>query len=165
MIVARLIQFQKLAGFHFNDSKYGDDDLDSGSINTYQQFLILNELVDAEYRKAKGFNPAYMLDQSHNVTDPIESIINSSVEVQRSYLKALLVNREKLQGYQDENDALMASNELKLAYNTDVSPILAMYRMRAGGAIDPIATYRSANYRKNLESARPSTNSNSSGIV
>ena len=165
MIVARLIQFQKLAGFHFNDSKYGDDDLDSGSINTYQQFLILNELVDAEYRKAKGFNPAYMLDQSHNVTDPIESLINSSVEVQRSYLKALLVNREKLQGYQDENDALMASNELKLAYNTDVSPILAMYRMRAGGGIDPIATYRSANYRKNLESARPSTNSNSSGIV
>ena len=85
--------------------------------------------------------------------------------MQRSYLKALLVNREKLKGYQDENDALMASNELKLAYNTDVSPILAMHRMRAGGAIDPIATYRSANYRKNLESARPSTNSNSSGIV
>lgn len=165
MIVSRLIQFKKLGGFHFNDSKYGDDDLDSGSINTYQQFLILNELVDAEYRNAKEFNPAYMLDQSHNVTDPIESLINSSVEVQRSYLKALLVNREKLQGYQDENDALMASNELKLAYNTDVSPILAMYRMRAGGAIDPIATYRSANYRKNLESARPSTNSNSSGIV
>ena len=74
-------------------------------------------------------------------------------------------HRLPINGYQDENDSLMESNELKLAYNTDVSPILAMYRMRAGGAIDPIATYRSANYRKNLESARPSTNSNSSGIV
>ncbi|HEY7884511.1 MAG TPA: TIM barrel protein, partial [Cellvibrionaceae bacterium] len=31
MIVSRLIQFKKLGGFHFNDSKYGDDDLDSGS--------------------------------------------------------------------------------------------------------------------------------------
>ena len=29
-IVARLHRFGKLGGFHFNDSKYGDDDLDSG---------------------------------------------------------------------------------------------------------------------------------------
>jgi L-rhamnose isomerase/sugar isomerase len=166
MIVARLIQFKKLAGFHFNDSKYGDDDLDSGSINTFQQFLILNELVDAEYREAEDFNPAYMLDQSHNVTDPIESLMNSAIEVQRSYLKALLVDRAKLHEYQNTNDALMALNELKLAYNTDVTPILEMYRKRLGGAIDPISTYRSSNYRNKLESVRPvSSNSSSSGIV
>ena len=65
MIVARLIQFKKLAGFHFNDSKYGDDDLDTASINPYQLFLVFNELVGAAVRKAKGFEPAYMLDQSH----------------------------------------------------------------------------------------------------
>ena len=166
MIVARLIQFKKLAGFHFNDSKYGDDDLDSGSINTFQQFLILNELVDAEYREAEDFNPEYMLDQSHNVTDPIESLMNSAIEVQRSYLKALLVDRAKLHEYQNTNDALMALNELKLAYNTDVTPILEMYRKRLGGAIDPISTYRSSNYRNKLESVRPvSSNSSSSGIV
>ena len=82
MIVARLIQFGKLGGFHFNDSKYGDDDLDSGSINPYQQFLIFNELVDAAERQLQGFDPAYMLDQSHNVTDPIESLMNSAMEVQ-----------------------------------------------------------------------------------
>ncbi|MCB1972775.1 MAG: sugar isomerase, partial [Geminicoccaceae bacterium] len=123
MIVSRLIQFRKLAGFHFNDSKYGDDDLDSGSVNPYQQFLIFNELVDAECRRQEGFDPAYMLDQSHNVTDPIESLMNSAAEVQRSYLKALLVEREALYGYQDSNDALMASNTLKQAYNTDVGPI------------------------------------------
>ena len=166
MIVARLIQFKKLAGFHFNDSKYGDDDLDSGSINTFQQFLILNELVDAEYREAEDFNPEYMLDQSHNVTDPIESLMNSAIEVQRSYLKALLVDRAKLHEYQNTNDALMALNELKIAYNTDVTPILEMYRKRLGGAIDPISTYRSSNYRNKLQSARPvSSNSSSSGIV
>jgi L-rhamnose isomerase/sugar isomerase len=77
MIVARLIQFRKLAGFHFNDSKYGDDDLDSGSINPFQLFLVFNELVDATERKARGFKPAYMIDQSHNVTDPIESLITA----------------------------------------------------------------------------------------
>jgi L-rhamnose isomerase/sugar isomerase len=165
MIVARLIQFRKLAGFHFNDSKYGDDDLDSGSINTYQLFLIFNELVDAEYRDTPDFDPAYMLDQSHNVTDPIESLVNSAAEVQRSYVKALLVDREALDGYQDGNDALMAANTLKAAYNTDVSPILAMARKRSGGAIDPIATYRAADYRQRLASARPAAGGSSSGIV
>src|SRR5215813_14004953 len=71
MIVARLIQLERLAGFHFNDSKYGDDDLDAGSIKPFQVFLIFNELVDAELSSVPGFAPAYMLDQSHNVTDPI----------------------------------------------------------------------------------------------
>jgi L-rhamnose isomerase/sugar isomerase len=165
MIVARLIQFRKLAGFHFNDSKYGDDDLDSGSINTFQQFLVFNELVDAEYRNTPDFDPAYMLDQSHNVTDPIESLMNSAAEVQRSFVKALLVDREALDGYQDANDALMAANTLKAAYNTDVSPILAMARMRSGGAIDPIATFRAADYRQQLASARPAAGGSSSGIV
>lgn len=165
MIVARLIQFEKLAGFHFNDSKYGDDDLDSGSVNTYQQFLIFNELVDAAHRNAPGFDPAYMLDQSHNVTDPIESLMNSAMEVQRSYVKALLVDRAALYGYQDANDALMAANTLKRAYNTDVSPILAMARRKAGGAIDPIATYRAADYRARLAPERPASGGASSGIV
>ena len=165
MIVARLIQFEKLAGFHFNDSKYGDDDLDSGSIDPYTLFLIFNELVDAEHRVVPGFEPAYMLDQSHNVTDPIASLMNSAMEVQRAFVKAQLVDREKLYGYQDENDALMATNELKAAFNTDVSPILATARLRGGGAIDPIDVFRAADYRKALSSSRPSDGGSSSGIV
>ena len=84
-IVARLIRAKKLAGFHFNDSKYGDDDLDSGSVDPFRLFLVFNELVDAEMRKAEGFAPAYMIDQSHNVTDPIESLMASAVEIQRAY--------------------------------------------------------------------------------
>ncbi|QKX17607.1 L-rhamnose catabolism isomerase [Microbulbifer sp. YPW1] len=165
MIVSRLIQFKKLAGFHFNDSKYGDDDLDSGSLHPYQQFLIFNELVDAEYRKQEGFAPCYMLDQSHNVTDPIESLMNSAEEVQRSYVKALLVDRPALEGFQQDNDALMASNTLKQAFNTDVSPILAMARFRHGGAIAPLATYRAAQYKQNLVADRPATGGSGSGIV
>ncbi|EWH10479.1 putative sugar isomerase [Catenovulum agarivorans DS-2] len=165
MIVSRLIQFKKLGGFHFNDSKYGDDDLDSGSLHPYQQFLIFNELVDAEYRKQEGFGPNYMLDQSHNVTDPIESLMNSAASVQRSYVAALLVNRPLLTQYQNDNDALMASNTLKHAFNIDVSPILAMARLRKGGAIDPVATYRASGYRQAVAKDRPSNGQSGSGIV
>src|SRR5207248_2542976 len=95
-IVGKLIQLGKLAGFHFNDSKYGDDDLDSGSIKPFQLFLVFNELVDAELSKEPYFNPAYMLDQSHNVTDPIESLMMSAVELVRAYIQAHLVDRQDL---------------------------------------------------------------------
>ncbi|OSQ35959.1 L-rhamnose catabolism isomerase [Thalassospira mesophila] len=165
MIVARLFQFGKLGGFHFNDSKYGDDDLDAGSINPYQLFLVFNELVDAELSNPSGFNPAYMLDQSHNVTDPIESLISSAVEVQRAYIQALLVDRAKLADYQDTNDVMMANRTLKSAYITDVSPILAMARHRAGGAIDPITTYRATGYRETVGKQRPARKGSGGGIV
>lgn len=165
MIVSRLIQFGKLGGFHFNDSKYGDDDLDSGSIHPYQQFLIFNELVDAEYRQQAGFKPRYLLDQSHNVTDPVESLMNSATEVQRSFVKAMVVERQALEGFQHDNDAIMASNTLKAAFELDVSPILAMARLRQGGAIDPIATYRASNYREQVMRERPDSGGSRSGIV
>jgi L-rhamnose isomerase/sugar isomerase len=148
MIVARLIQFGKLGGFHFNDSKYGDDDLDAGSIKPFQLFLIFNELVDAEVEGVAGFAPAYMLDQSHNVTDPIESLMTSAMEVQRAYVQAHLVDRAALKRYQRASDPLMALGTLKRAFTTDVSPILSMARYRAGGAIDPVATYRASLYRR-----------------
>ena len=165
MIVARLIQFRKLGGFHFNDSKYGDDDLDSGSINPFQLFLVFNELVDAAERKAKGFRPAYMIDQSHNVTDPIESLIVSAVEIVRAYAQALIVDRKALAAFQDQNDALMAARTLKRAFVTDVEPILAKVRADKGGAIDPIATYRAAKYRAKVAAERPAVSGGSGGIV
>lgn len=165
MIVSRLIQFGKLGGFHFNDSKYGDDDLDAGSIDPYRLFLVFNELVDAELSGAKGFDPAHMLDQSHNVTDPIESLMLSAVEVQRAYAQALLVDRKALEAHQEDNDALMATQALKAAYRTDVEPILAMARLDAGGAIDPVAAYRAAGYRAKVAAERPAVASGGGGIV
>ncbi|MGB0663374.1 MAG: L-rhamnose catabolism isomerase [Pontibacterium sp.] len=164
MIVARLAQFGKLGGFHFNDSKYGDDDLDSGSINPYQLFLVFNELVDIQ-QQDKSFAPFYMLDQSHNVTDPIESLIYSAAEVQRAFVKAALVDRNALTQYQNGNDALMAQATLKAAYNLDVEPILQMARLRSGGAVSPIATYRASGYRQQMGQERPSSGQSGSGIV
>jgi L-rhamnose isomerase/sugar isomerase len=166
MIVARLAQFGKLGGFHFNDSKYGDDDLDSGSINPFQLFLVFNELADAALREGPAFKPAYMLDQSHNVTDPIESLMNSAVEVQRAYIQSALVDRAALVEHQQNNDALQAAQTLKHAFRTDVSPILAMARVRSGGAADPVAAYRASGYRDRAASARPAkAGASSSGIV
>jgi L-rhamnose isomerase/sugar isomerase len=166
MIVARLIRAERLGGFHFNDSKYGDDDLDAGSINPYRLFLIFNELVDAHWRNVPQLNPAYMLDQSHNVTDPIESLMASAIELARAYAQALIVDRAQLLALQQANDALLASLTLKDAYTTDVSPILAEARRRNKAAVDPIAVYRESGYRKRAAQLRPSKGkSSASGIV
>ena len=163
MIVARLTQFGKLGGFHFNDSKYGDDDLDTGSIDPYRLFLVFNELVEAEANP--DFNPMHMLDQSHNVTDPIESLMVSAMEVQRAYAQALLVDRAALKGFQNDNDALMATTTLKQGFRTDVEPILAMARLEDGGAIDPIAAYRASGYRAQVAQVRPAVSGAGGGIV
>ena len=164
-IVARLIQLGKLGGFHFNDSKYGDDDLDAGSIKPFQLFLVFNELVDADLAGVPGFAPAYMLDQSHNVTDPLESLMTSAVEVVRAFVQAHLVDRAALTDAQERNDAMRALQVLKQAFTTDVSPILAMARQRAGGAIDPVAAYRASGYRAKVTRERPAVASSGSGIV
>jgi L-rhamnose isomerase/sugar isomerase len=165
VIVSRLIQFGKLGGFHFNDSKYGDDDLDAGSIDPYRLFLVFNELVDAELSGGPDLNPAHMLDQSHNVTDPIESLMVSATEVQGAYVRALLVDRKALAASQEGNDALMASEILKRAFRTPVEPILAMARLRAGGAIDPLAAYRASGYRQRVGAMRPAAAAGGGGIV
>ncbi|MDE3176503.1 MAG: L-rhamnose catabolism isomerase [Pseudomonadota bacterium] len=164
-IVARLIRVGRLAGFHFNDSKYGDDDLDAGSIDPFRLFLVFNELVDAAQRGAPGFDPAYMLDQSHNVTDPIESLMQSAIEVARAYAQALLVDRAALAAAQADNDALGAHRLLKTGFLTDVSPILAEARRRKGGALDPIAAYRKSGYRAQKARERPAVVGAASGIV
>jgi L-rhamnose isomerase/sugar isomerase len=164
-IVSRLIRAGRLAGFHFNDSKYGDDDLDAGSIDPFRLFRVFNELADATARGAAGFDPSYMLDQSHNVTDPIESLMASAIEAERAYAQALIVDREALAGAQVENDVMLAHRILKAGFITDVSPILAEARLRKGGAIDPIAVYRASNYRKVKAKERPAVTGSSSGIV
>jgi L-rhamnose isomerase/sugar isomerase len=165
MIVARLIWAGRLGGFHFNDSKYGDDDLDAGAIDPYRLFLVFYELVDAEERGTPGFAPAHMLDQSHNVTDPIESLMVSAMEVQRAYAQALLVDRAALDGFQQANDALMATSVLKTAFRTDVEPILAMARLGKGAAIDPVAAFRRSRYRAAVSAERPAVTGGSGGIV
>jgi L-rhamnose isomerase/sugar isomerase len=154
MIVARLIEAGKLGGFHFNDAKYGDDDLTTGSIRPYQLFLIFNELVDAGRELGATFKPAYMLDQSHNLKDPIEALLQSVVALQNAYARALVVDRARLSEYQDLNDVIMAERTLTEAYETDVRPLTAEARLRNGGALDPVGAFRDSGYRDRVAAAR-----------
>src|SRR6201995_3261923 len=151
-IVSLLLMESKLAGFHFNDSKYGDDDLTVGSINPYQLFLIFNELVEG--MDARGMDHAtsigWMIDASHNVKDPIEDLLQSVQAIKIAYAQALLVDKAALQIAQQNNDTAQAQEILQNAYRTDVRPLISEASYRSGGALDPIAAYRKLNVRDNL---------------
>ena len=150
-IVATLMMKGKLGGFHFNDSKYGDDDLTVGSIKPYQLFLIFNELVfGMNHNEAKNPPLAWMIDASHNIKDPLEDLIQSLEAIQLAYAQALLVDTPALQAAQESNDVVLGQEILQDAYRTDVRPLIREASLRRGGAIDPIALYRKKNVRGNL---------------
>jgi L-rhamnose isomerase/sugar isomerase len=154
LVVARLITAGKLGGFHFNDAKYGDDDLTAGSIRPYQLFLVMNELVDAARDAGDAFDPAYMIDQSHNLKDPMEDLLQTVDNLQRAYAKALLVDREALDHHQECNDVVMAEETLRTAFETDVRPLVAELRRREGGALDLLAAFRASEYRAEVTRGR-----------
>jgi L-rhamnose isomerase/sugar isomerase len=159
-IVALLMMEQKLAGFHFNDSKYGDDDLTVGSIKPYQLFLIFNELVEG--MDARGMNHAtdlgWMIDASHNVKDPLEDLLQSVEAIMIAYAQALLLDRASLNKAQDNNDVVAAQEILQSTFRTDVRAIVAEARLRAGAALDPIAFYRNNKLRASLIKERGANN-------
>jgi Predicted sugar isomerase len=151
-IVALLLSEGKLGGFHFNDSKYGDDDLTVGSINPYQLFLIFNELVEG--MDARGMNHTsdlgWMIDASHNVKDPLEDLLQSVEAIKIAYAQALLVDTPSLAAAQEANDVVKAQEILQQAYRTDVRPLVAEARLRAGAALQPIQLFRDLRVREQL---------------
>ena len=150
-IVATLLWRGKLGGFHFNDSKYGDDDLTVGSIKPYQLFLIFNELVYGMNNNDAGNPPlAWMIDASHNVKDPLEDLIQSLEAIRLAYAQALIVNQGQLEEARAENDVTWAQEIVQHAYRTDLRPLVREARLRSGGTIDPIGYCREANIRKAL---------------
>jgi L-rhamnose isomerase/sugar isomerase len=155
-IVSILLMEGKLGGFHFNDSKYGDDDLTAGSIKPYQLFLIFNELVDG--MDAKGMNHAkdlgWMIDASHNVKDPLEDLLQSVEAIQIAYAQALLVDRKALEAAREANDVVRCQEILQAVFRTDVRALVAQARLELGGALDPIALFRQEKMRDQLIKAR-----------
>ena len=151
-IVSLLLMEGKLAGFHFNDSKYGDDDLTVGSIKPYQLFLIFNELVEG--MDAKGLNHskdlAWMIDASHNVKDPLEDLLQSVEAIMISYAQALLIDRNKLNAAQEANDVVAAQEVLQNIFRTDLRSVVAEARLRSGGALEPLQFYRENKIRQQL---------------
>jgi L-rhamnose isomerase/sugar isomerase len=151
-IVALLLNEKKLGGFHFNDSKYGDDDLTVGSIDPYQLFLIFNELVEG--MDARNMNHAndlgWMIDASHNVKDPLEDLLQSVEAIMIAYTQALLVDTKALQSAQENNDVAKAQEILQQAYRTDVRPIVAEARLQSDAALAPLQLFREEKIREQL---------------
>ena len=151
-IVSLLLMEEKLGGFHFNDSKYGDDDLTAGSMKPYQLFLIFNELVEG--MDARGMNHkedlGWMIDASHNVKDPLEDLLQSVEAIMIAYAQALSVDREGLVAAQAINDVVRCQEILQQAFRTDVRPLVAEARLRAGAALNPIQVYRENKIREEL---------------
>jgi L-rhamnose isomerase/sugar isomerase len=160
-IVALLLAQGKLGGFHFNNRKYGDDDLIVGSVNPFELFLIYDQLVAAEQtgdavQSATAGSVMYMIDQSHNIEDKIEAMLLSLVNCQVAYAKALIVDRKTLLARQLGGDVLGAHQVLLDAFQTDVRPLLQQVRVEKGLNPDPIAAYRASGYREKIAAERES---------
>jgi len=154
-IVAQLLDEGRLGGFHFNDRKYADDDLIVGTLNPFELFCIFNEIIDAEIEgNANAGRIAYMIDQSHNIEPKIEAMIQSVINIQIAYTKALLVDRSALRKAQEASDVLGAYRVLQSAYETDVRPWLSEARARQGRHPDPIAAFRSSGYAERVARER-----------
>ena len=149
-IVSTLMLKGKLGAFHFNDSKYGDDDLTVGSIKPYALFLIFNELVYGMRNNPQNPTPAWMIDASHNIKDPLEDLIQSLEAIQEAYAKALLVDQGRLAAAQRANDVVECQEVLQEAYRTDVRPLVQRARLNRGGALHPLAAYRTLGVRAEL---------------
>jgi L-rhamnose isomerase/sugar isomerase len=150
-IVVLLDAADRLGGFHFNDRKYGDDDLVVGSIDPFQLFRIFSELVDVG---ALERGVRLTVDQSHNVEPKIEAMLQTVMNLQEAYAKALLVDRTALAAAQSGGDVLAGNRILADAYATDVRPLCAQVRQELGGEADPIAAFRAGGYAERVAEER-----------
>lgn len=159
-IVSLLLMESKLGGFHFNDSKYGDDDLTAGSIKPYQLFLIFNELVEGMNEKNMDHTKdlSWMIDASHNIKDPLEDILQSVEAIMISYAQSLLVDRNQIKIAQMNNDVVAAQELLQDAFRTDVRALIAEARLRKGASLNPLSYYRDYEVRKQLIKERGNNN-------
>ena len=149
-IVALLLDEGRMGGFHFNNRKYADDDVTTGSVNLYEVFLIYHEILNAERRGAAAANIAYMIDQSHIIKPKVEAMIQSVLNIQMAYARALLVDRTALAEAQAEDDAVACEEILRNAYDTDVRPLLALVRQELGAEANPLDAYRRSGYFEHI---------------
>jgi L-rhamnose isomerase / sugar isomerase len=156
-IVALLLEEGLLGGFHFNNRKYADDDLIVGAIDPFELFRIMAEIGSARRDPATAATAgaiAFMIDQSHNVEGKIDAMIQSVVNIQTAYAKALLVDRSRLDAAHRGGDVLGAHRVLIDAFETDVRPLLAELRARRGLTPDPVEAFRAGDHAERLAAER-----------
>jgi L-rhamnose isomerase / sugar isomerase len=163
-IVALLLSEGLLGGFHFNNRKYADDDLIVGSIDPFELFRIMLEIAlgrsDAATTQTANA-VAFMIDQSHNIEGKIDAMIQSVVNIQTAYAKALLVDQDRLETAQQEADVLGAHRVLLEAFETDVRPLVGRLRSDLGLEPDPVEAFRSGGHGKRLARERSSASAES----
>jgi L-rhamnose isomerase/sugar isomerase len=145
-IVAWLLSEGMLGGFHFNDRRYADDDLTMGSIDPYQLFRIFLEIRFYEWEAGRMANIAYMVDQSHNLKNKIEEMIQTVMTAQEMYAKAAIVDYPALARAQQAQQLIDAENLLKDAFSTDVRPAIREWRRAKGLGEDPLVAFRASGY-------------------
>ena len=160
-IVSTLLMHNRLGGFHFNDSKYGDDDLTAGSIKPYQLFLIFIELVHGMDQGLKDIS--WMIDASHNIKDPLEDLIQSIEAILLAYGQAMLIDLKELESHQLDHDVIRCQEVLQDAFRTDIRPLIREARLRADGALFPVDLYRELQVRITLTGERGS-NTTATGL-
>ena len=145
-IVAWLLSENMLGGFHFNDRRYADDDLTLGSIDPYQIFRIFAEIRHYEWETGGRADIAYMVDQSHNLKNKIEAMIQTVMTAQQLYAKAALIDHQALEKARNQQRLIDAENCLKDAFETDVRPVLGEWRESRKLAADPLRAFRESGY-------------------
>lgn len=168
-IVAFLLDEGRLGGFHFNNRKYADDDLMVGSVNPFELFCVYHELASAELSEDASLagtasKVAYMLDQCHNVESKLQAMVQSVINCQIAYAKALLVDHRQLAAQQAEGDVMGAHQTLMDAYQTDVRPLLAALREEAGLHPEPLTALRESGYEAKIARERGHASAAGSGF-
>jgi len=152
-VVAWLIHTGMLGGFHFNDRRYADDDLTLGSIDPYQVFRIFHEIQAAE-AEGLSLDVAFMIDQSHNLKGKVEAMVQTVMSAQELWLKASLLDRERLAGLQEQCDLVGAEELFRGAFYRDVRPLLAAWREQRGLSADPLSALRAGGYMEKIARER-----------
>jgi L-rhamnose isomerase/sugar isomerase len=147
-----------LAGFHFNDRRYADDDLTMGSIDPYQVFRIFHEIAHFEWETGKRADIAYMIDQSHNLKGKIEAMIQTVTTAMELFAKAAMVDHEKLAGHQTKCALVEAETCLKDAFSSDVRPVIREWAISKGLPADPMDAFRQSGYLEKITADRGARN-------
>lgn len=162
-IVAWLLDLGRLGGFHFNDRRYADDDLTLGSIDPYQVFRIFNEIHSFASDSGAPADVAFMIDQSHNVKNKIEAMVQTVVTAQILYAKAALVDHVELRRLQEEHRVIDCEEMLKEAFFADVAPLLRAWRVSRDLPQDPLAALRASGYLEEIRDERQERNRSGAG--
>jgi L-rhamnose isomerase/sugar isomerase len=97
---------------------------------------------------------AFMIDQSHNLKGKMEAMVQTVATAQELWLKAALVDREKLQRLQDKCELVAAEELFRDAFWSDVRPMLREWRQLRGLPEDPLAALEESGYVRRISAER-----------